>query len=141
MIEKQLKDLTDLINKDSYHLSIGEILNLYRDKELELIKPKEEITLEQKTVVIEAILLGLDCPNIVVRVEDDGTWKALSENIELSTIIEFIENPFKLKSCRLLKLFEDQSWETFTANLRMNFKRKKVYVQIIHTNLEIINFF
>lgn len=57
------------IKTDSYSMSIGEIINLYKDGELELTPAYQRLFRwedEQKSKFIESILLGIPLPPIFV---------------------------------------------------------------------------
>ena len=65
------------ISTDSYPMSIGELTNLYRDNELEVHPEFQRIfrwSPEQKSSLIESILLGIPLPSIFVAQTESGTW-------------------------------------------------------------------
>ena len=72
------------INTDAYAMSIGEVINLYRDGEL-VIRPAFQRlfrwTTYQKSRLIESILLGIPIPSIFVShatTESGRLWMACS---------------------------------------------------------------
>jgi hypothetical protein len=77
---------------DGYDMSVGEIMNLYRDKEI-IINPSFQRlfrwTESQKTRFIESLLLGIPIPPIFVVQGENGIWELIDGLQRLSTILEF----------------------------------------------------
>lgn len=77
---------------DGYDMSVGEIMNLYRDKEI-IINPSFQRlfrwTDSQKTRFIESLLLGIPIPPIFVVQGENGIWELIDGLQRLSTILEF----------------------------------------------------
>ena len=92
-----LKDELDAARKDiktdSYPVSIRELASLYRDKELD-IHPEFQRFLrwsdEQKTKLIESILLGIPIPSIFVFQRQDGVLDVVDGLQRISTILQFM---------------------------------------------------
>src|SRR6476659_2651337 len=81
------------IRTDSYQMSIGELINLYRDNELDVHPEFQRIyrwTDIQKTRLIESILLGIPLPPIFVAQRSDGVWDVVDGVQRLSTILQFV---------------------------------------------------
>lgn len=80
------------ITSDGYEMSVGEIMNLYRDNEL-IIDPEYQRLfrweLSQKTRFIESLLLGIPIPPIFVHQNEDGIWELIDGLQRVSTILEF----------------------------------------------------
>ncbi|HTF70449.1 MAG TPA: DUF262 domain-containing protein [Edaphobacter sp.] len=74
-------------------MSIGELLNLYRDDEL-IIHPEFQRLFRwkelQKTRFIESLLLGIPVPPIFVFQDRNGAWELIDGLQRLSTIFEFV---------------------------------------------------
>jgi hypothetical protein len=80
------------IKTDGYSMSIGEVLSMYRDGDLDIHPEFQRIfrwTDEQKSRLIESILLGIPVPTIFVSQRDDGVWDVIDGVQRLSTILEF----------------------------------------------------
>lgn len=78
------------IKTDGYPMSIGELLNLYRDDELDLHPDFQRFfrwTPEQKSRLIESILLGIPLPSVFVFQRTDGIWDVIDGLQRLSTIL------------------------------------------------------
>src|ERR1019366_502970 len=80
------------IHTDAYPMSIGELMSLYRDKELD-IHPEFQRFFRwsdlQKSRLVESILLGIPIPSIFVAQREDGVWDVVDGVQRLSTIFEF----------------------------------------------------
>lgn len=146
-IDNKLKELST----DGYPMSIGELINLYRDDELE-IHPEFQRFFRwkdnQKTKFIESILLGIPIPAIFVSQRDDGIWDVVDGLQRLSTIFEFVGilrdekgekvEPSKLRATKFLPSLENKVWDnnydipnSFTKDQKIKFKRQKLDVKII----------
>ena len=77
---------------DGYDMSVGEIMNLYRDGEI-IINPAFQRlfrwTDSQKTRFIESLLLGIPIPPIFVVQSEKGVWELIDGLQRLSTVLEF----------------------------------------------------
>ena len=65
------------IRSDGYPMSIGELISIYRDDELDIHPEFQRFfrwSDEQKSRLIESILLGIPLPSIFVSQRDDGVW-------------------------------------------------------------------
>nr|WP_230944622.1 DUF262 domain-containing protein [Burkholderia stagnalis] len=74
-------------------MSIGEILNLYKDKELDIHPEFQRVFrwgIQQKSRLIESLLLGIPLPSLYVSTNDLGVWEVIDGVQRLSTIFEFM---------------------------------------------------
>ncbi len=146
-IEKRAKQ----IHTDGYSLSIGELMSLYKDKEIDIHPEFQRFfrwTLNQKTKLIESILLGIPIPPIFVSQREDGVWDVIDGLQRLSTILEFagllrdadgnILPVSKLSATEYLPSLEGKYWQkdddtpnSFDQAQRLIIKRAKLGVQII----------
>jgi len=150
----QLKSEIELasrkVSTDSYPVSIGEIVSIYNDGELN-VHPEFQRTYrwddDQKSRFIESIFLGIPIPPIFVFQKDNGHWEVIDGLQRLSTIFEFMgvlkneENAIKphlvLKATHFLPSMEGAQWESADPNkvihddLRTTFKRKKIHFNIL----------
>lgn len=142
---------------DAYSMSIGELINLYSDEELDIHPEFQRFyrwSDEQKSKLIESILLGIPIPNIFVSQRSDGVWDVIDGVQRLSTIFEFVgilKNeggtqvaPLKLVGTEFLPSLQDKTWKlegeeedmdvaenTFSSEQRLFFKRSKIDVKIV----------
>lgn len=130
------------ISTDSYPMSIGELTNLYRDGEL-LIQPAFQRLFrwddEQKSRLIESILLGIPLPSIFVSQIDNGKWELIDGLQRVSTILQFQgllpgADPLTLLPTKYLQSLEGKSWDgndPLSEAQRLDFKRSKLDVKIV----------
>src|SRR5437870_10728564 len=68
------------IHTDGYPMSIGELINLYRDGELDIHPEFQRFfrwSNEQKSRLIESLLLGIPIPSIFVSQRENGVWDVI----------------------------------------------------------------
>ncbi len=138
------------IKSDGYPMSIGELVNLYRDGELDIHPEFQRYyrwSDEQKSRLIESILLGIPIPSIFVSQRDDGVWDVIDGLQRISTILQLIGelkddsgtilDPLTLKKTRYLPSLEGKRWENDdplksigNANQRI-IRRAKLDIKII----------
>ena len=138
------------ISTDSYPMSIGELTSLYRDDELDVHPEFQRIfrwTNEQKSRLIESILLGIPLPSVFVAQTESGTWDVVDGVQRISTILEFqgllVDDegkrlpPLRLSSTRYLPQLEGVVWESdgpgtsLTQAQQLDIKRAKMDLKII----------
>lgn len=145
---EQIEEKRKEIFTDSYPMSIGELVNLYRDGELEINPSFQRFfrwTDAQKVRLIESILLGIPLPSIFVAQREDGIWDLVDGLQRISTILNFmgelknsdgtISQPFILKKTEYLPLLDGVRWlegeNELDASLKRLFKREKIEIKII----------
>jgi Protein of unknown function DUF262 len=93
MLEQEIENAQRLVKTDAYQLSIGEIVNMYKDGEL-VINPNFQRLFRweigQKAKLIESILLGIPLPSIFVFERNDATWELIDGLQRISTLLEFM---------------------------------------------------
>jgi hypothetical protein len=142
------------VKTDSYSMSIGEIINLYRSREIDIHPEFQRFyrwTLEQKSRLIESILLGIPLPPIFVAQRKDGVWDVIDGLQRLSSIFEFTGDlrddndnpkpPLRLASSPECydylpslsgKMWEcDNPQESLTSAERLYIKRSKLGIIIL----------
>lgn len=135
------------IKTDSYPMSIGELLNLYGENELD-IHPEFQRVFRwdefQKTRLIESLLLGIPIPPIFVAQRKDGVWDVVDGVQRLSTIFQFIGvlkdeegklvEPLVLEGTKFLPSLKGKTWtgeNRFTRDQQLYIKRAKIDVNIV----------
>ncbi|MHA4128157.1 GmrSD restriction endonuclease domain-containing protein [Bacillus cereus] len=150
-LQDEIEAKSNEIQTDSYPMSIGELMNMYRDEELN-INPKFQRFFRwnetQKSKFIESILLGIPIPPIFVSQTKEGTWDVIDGLQRLSTILEFagllrkeddeLVPPNKLVGTDFLPSLENKMWEnkydvenSFAPQQRFKLKRAKLDINII----------
>ena len=151
-LEKQIEKARKEIVSDGYDMSIGEVMNLYRDDEL-VIDPEFQRYFRwkpyQKTRFIESLLLGIPIPPIFVFQTKDGTWELIDGLQRLSTVLEFagmlkkpegeLAEPILVEGTRLLPALSGKRWEPSTPEIndgigkaqQLQIKRARIRVEIL----------
>ena len=149
-LQDEIENGSKEIATDGYPMSIGELISVYRDGDLDLhpeFQREFRWKLTQKSRLIESILLGIPVPNIFVFQRTDGVWDVIDGLQRLSTILEFAgelrdENhnllpAIALSKTRYLPSLDSKYWETpddnnsLTDAQRRLLKRAKLDIKII----------
>ncbi|MFF2394749.1 DUF262 domain-containing protein [Nocardia sp. NPDC058114] len=141
------------IRSDALSMSVGEIVNLYRDEEI-VIRPEFQRLfrwdIEQKSRLIESLLLGIPLPSIFVMQRESGVWEVIDGLQRISTILEFmgelrdekseiLKKPSVLAETKYLPALRGMSFAedaegataSFTPGQRLALKRAKVDLKIL----------
>lgn len=149
-LEKQLLEVRREISSDGYPMSIGELTNLYRDKELN-IRPEFQRFFRwsslQKSRLVESLLLGIPLPSIFVAQTEGGTWELVDGLQRVSTLLELQGElldrdgeslpPLVLEGTKYLPGLEGMVWSgenperCLTTAQRLDIKRSKIDVKIL----------
>lgn len=93
MLQDEIDSAQRSVKTDAYQMSVGEIVNMYKDEEL-IINPNFQRLfrweLGQKSKLIESMLLGIPLPPIFVFEREDSTWELIDGLQRVSTILEFM---------------------------------------------------
>lgn len=139
------------IRTDGYAMSVSEWASLYESEEIDIHPEFQRFyrwSQNQKTNLIESILLGIPIPPVFVSQRADGVWDVVDGLQRLSTIYQFMgilkdENsnridPLKLTGTKYLPSLEDKMWNnsedpenSLSQDLRLVIKRSKINVSII----------
>jgi Protein of unknown function DUF262 len=150
-LEDQIASRAKEIHTDGYPMSIGEVLSLYNDGDMDIHPEFQRIFRwdeDQKSRLIESLLLRIPIPPIFVSQRPDGVWDIIDGVQRLSTIFEFIGvyrdedglliEPSTLRATEYLPDLDGYRWEqagpsgkVFTDALRRDIKRAKLEFRII----------
>lgn len=159
LLEQQITDERARLSSDRMDISFGELINMYKSNEL-IIRPEYQRlfrwNLEQKTGLIESILLGIPIPPIFVAEDNDGVWELVDGLQRVSTIISFFGelkdqniistsdaegddfeedisnlNYWKLGQGSLISELEDFDAQTIQKKYLINIKRAVCRVEIL----------
>jgi hypothetical protein len=93
MLKDEIDHAQRLVKTDAYQLSIGEVLNMYKNAEF-IINPDFQRLFRweigQKAKLIESLLLGIPIPSIFVFEKEDSTWELIDGLQRISTLLEFM---------------------------------------------------
>jgi len=137
-------------------MSIGELVNLYEDEELDIHPEFQRVyrwSDEQKSKLIESILLGIPLPSIFVAQRRDGVWDVVDGLQRISTILSFMGKlkgqdgvllqPLKLQSTKYLPALAGKVWDDrhnpeseVDVEIKRMFKREKLDIKIIKRESE-----
>lgn len=150
-LREELESAARAVSTDSYDMSIGEIINLYRDRELEISPEYQRLyrwDIGQKTLFIESLLLGIPIPPIFVFENPDSKWELIDGLQRVSTILQFtnelrsengsIDRGPPLASGKYLPSLEGAVWKRHSAGEfeisdaeKIRIKRARIGVQIL----------
>ncbi|HHF3488515.1 TPA: DUF262 domain-containing protein [Haemophilus influenzae] len=140
------------VKTDSYPMSIGELVSMYDDGELEIRPEFQRLfrwSLEQKSNFIESVLLGIPIPSIFVSQREDGVWELVDGLQRISTILSFMGKmrgnngelckPLKLNGTKYLPSLQGKVWgdpdnddeNIINRNIQRIFKREKIDIKIV----------
>lgn len=138
------------ISSDNLSMSIGELVNLYKDEELDIHPEFQRVfrwSAQQKSRLIESLLLGIPLPPIYVAVNESGVWEVIDGVQRLSTIFEFMGDlkgpesetsdaivrkpPLMLEATKHLPNLEGVTFEGIDNTLKLEFKRTRLDVKIL----------
>src|SRR3989338_2417856 len=143
-LKQEVDEKSKEIYTDSYSVSLGEIMSMYKDGELNIHPDFQRVfrwTDLQRSKLIESILLGIPIPSIFVSQEENGKWDIVDGLQRLSTIFQFFgilkdENgvmipKLVLQKTKILPLLNGVTIETIDPSLALDIKRSKMNVQIV----------
>lgn len=143
---------------DGYEMSLGELINLYRDNELKIDPVFQRLFRwedERKTRFIESILLGIPFPPIFVFQDENGVWELIDGLQRLSTLFQLTGDlrgeraqelgPLVLNGTQFLPSLDGKRWaDTFEGAedgigqvLQIEIKRARVRVEILKSESDI----
>lgn len=139
------------IRTDDLAMSIGEWQSLYENLEIDIHPEFQRFyrwSTNQKSALIESILLGIPIPPIFVSQRKDGIWDVVDGLQRLSTLYEFfgilkdesgaLKPPLVLEETKYLPSLVGKKWNdlndvenSFSQEQRLLIKRAKLNVSII----------
>lgn len=91
-LESEINDERDRLSTDRMDISFGELINLYKNKEL-IINPDYQRMfrwdIKKQTALIESLLLSIPVPPIFVAEDDNGIWELVDGLQRVSTFLGF----------------------------------------------------
>lgn len=128
------------IRTEALDLSFGEILNLHKDGEI-VIQPEYQRlfrwTNEQRSRLIESVLLRLPIPPIFLIEDRDGVLELIDGLQRTSSVLQFLDgsaidqDPLTLEGCDILDEINGKKFEDLSTSIRLGFKRTPIRAIII----------
>ena len=149
-LEEQVLERSKEISTDAYSMSVGELLSLYKDGELDIHPEFQRFfrwTSGQKSRFIESVLLGIPVPSFFVSQKKDGSWDVIDGLQRLATIFQLTgdlrdeENrrvaPLVLEKTTYLSDLEGKSWQSddpdseLPQSAKLRIKRARLDLKIV----------
>lgn len=139
-LEKQIDEKIGEVRTDALDLSFGEIANLRKGKEL-VIQPEYQRlfrwSVEQKSRLIESILLELPIPQIFVIENSDGVYELIDGLQRISSVLQFVDpstinlEGFALEGCDIIDDLNGKSYAELPLSLKLRLKRSTLRTIVI----------
>jgi hypothetical protein len=139
-VEAQIDQKIGEVRTEALDLSFGEISNLHAAKEL-IIQPEYQRlfrwSIQQKSRLIESILLELPIPQIFVIENIDGVYELIDGLQRISTVLQFFDagklerEPLVLSGCDIITDLNDKSFDDLPLSLRLRIKRSTIRMVVI----------
>lgn len=150
-LESEIKKARKEIVSDGYDMSLGEVINLYKEGELKINPEFQRLfrwDTTRKTRFIESILLSIPIPPIFVFQNENGDWELIDGLQRLSTIFEFCGilidsngdnvQPSILEGTKFLPSLANKRWQTWIEGdesidrtMQLQIKRARIRVEIL----------
>lgn len=146
---ERVNEQSKTIATDSYSMSVGELLAMYKEGEL-ILRPEFQRVFRwsdaQKSRLIESVLLGIPLPSIFVSQKNDGRWEVIDGLQRLSTLFETagelrktdktLYPPLCLSKTRYLPEMEGLRWtsedgDQIPTEIKLRIKRSRLDVNIV----------
>jgi len=137
----QIEGMDGEIRTTAVDFSFGELLNLHKDKEI-IIRPEYQRlfrwSIEQRSRLIESILMGLPIPPIFLIENDDGVLELIDGLQRTSSVLQFLDHEainqpeLVLDGCDFLKGLQGKTFNTLETVLRLKVKRSPIRATIIN---------
>lgn len=134
-------DLDREIRTTAVDFSFGELLNLHNDEEI-IIKPEYQRLFrwsnEQRSRLIESILLGLPIPPIFLIENNDGVLELIDGLQRTSSVLQFLDHEaidqpeLELTGCDIIESLNGLRFLQLPTVLRLKIKRSPIRATIIN---------
>lgn len=150
-LEGQIQLRRREIFTETLAMSVGELTAMYADGDL-VIQPEFQRLFrwndEQKSRLVESILLGIPVPSIFVSTTEDGRWELIDGLQRVSTLLQLQgvlrkpngepEKPLELMATRYLPALEGMVWDEDASSgtplgpvEKRDIRRARINIQII----------
>lgn len=139
-LEDQIDVKIGEVRTEALDMSFGEIANLKKSKEL-IIQPEYQRlfrwSVEQKSRLIESILLELPIPQIFVIENSNGVYELIDGLQRISSVIQFVEptaiglEAYALDGCDIIKSLNGRTYADLPMSLKLRLKRSNLRTIVI----------
>lgn len=139
-LEEQIDQKIGEVRTESIDLSFGEIANMRKAKEL-IIQPEYQRlfrwSAEQRSRLVESILLELPIPQIFVIENADGVFELIDGLQRVSSVLQFIEPTtidlpaLSLEGCDIISDLNGKAFNDMPLSLKLRLKRSTVRTIVI----------
>jgi hypothetical protein len=139
-LEQAIDQKIGEVRTETLDLSYGELSNLYTDKEL-VIQPEYQRlfrwTPEQRSRIIESILLELPIPQIFVIENENGVIELIDGLQRVSSVLQFVSpeilqlEPLRLVGCDIIPELNGIFFSDLPLKLKLRLKRSSVRTIVI----------
>lgn len=129
------------IRTTAVDFSFGELLNLHKDKEI-IIRPEYQRLFrwsnEQRSRLVESILLGLPIPPIFLIENEDGILELIDGLQRTSSVLQFLDHTaidepeLVLTGCDILERLNDETFVSLPTSDKLKIKRTPIRATIIN---------
>lgn len=151
ILDKEVLKRRRYIKTERYSMSLGELTSQYKDGEL-IVHPEFQRffrwDVDQKSRLIESILLGIPLPPIFVATTPGGVWELVDGLQRISTILELqgvlMDSdgerlpPLKLHGTKYLPALEGKQWmdsenarDDLSITVQRDIRKARLDIQII----------
>ena len=143
---------------DGYEMSIGEIINLYKNEELVIDPVFQRLYRwddERKTRFIESLILGIPIPPLFVYQDENGIWELIDGLQRLSTVLQLTGDlkgeradelgVLILNGTRFIPSLNGMRWKEsakdsgdgLSQSLQLEIKRARIRVEILKSDSDV----
>jgi|SRR5208283_3594883 len=128
------------VRTETLDLSFGEITNLYINKEFVIQPAYQRLfrwTTEQRSRIVESVLLELPIPQIFVIENENGVIELIDGLQRVSSVIQFIDSSIldleklTLSGCDIIEELNGMTYESLPLTLKLRLKRSSVRTIVI----------
>jgi hypothetical protein len=145
-LQEEIEAIRKEIKTDNLSMAIRELIQVYRDGDLELSPAYQRLfrwSDETKTKFIESILMGIPTPPIFIAQKKGSKWTIVDGLQRTSTILQLmghlevkdadgnVKPEFKFKSAEKLPSIEGLEWSTLNEDAQRIIKMTKIDLKII----------
>jgi len=139
-IEEIIDQKVGDVRVEGLDLSFGEIMSLLSNKEVDLYPDFQRYfrwSDEQRSRLIESILLGLPIPQLFFVETDKGVWELIDGLQRICSVIQFIQpeliqqNHLRLEGCDIIPELNGKTLADLPLALRLKIKRSPVRTVVI----------